>query len=61
MRRFHQFQYAAESWAREEKVIARVEATELGTDARFIVTNLAGRGKHLYQQVYCARGAAEKI
>jgi hypothetical protein len=42
VRRFHQFQYAAESWTREEKVIARVEATELGTDARFIVTNLTG-------------------
>jgi hypothetical protein len=42
MRRFHQFQYAAESWSREEKVIARVEATELGTDARFIVTSLTG-------------------
>jgi hypothetical protein len=43
VRRFHQFQYAAESWAREEKVIARVEATALGTDARFIVTSLTGR------------------
>ena len=43
VRRFHQLQYAAETWTREEKVIARVEATELGTDARFIVTNLTGR------------------
>ena len=31
--------------ARQEKVIARVEATEMGSDARFIVTNLTGRGK----------------
>jgi DDE family transposase len=61
VRRFHQFQYAAESWAREEKVIARVEATELGTDARFIVTSLAGRGKRLYEKVYCARGSAENL
>ena len=60
-RRFHQFQYAAQSWSQEEKVIARVEATELGTDARFIVTNLTGRGKHLYEKVYCARGAAENL
>ena len=61
VRRFHQFQYAAESWAREEKVIARVEATEFGTDARFVVTNLTGRGKHLYEWLYCQRGAVENL
>jgi hypothetical protein len=61
IRRFHQVQYAAESWSRQEKVIARVEATELGTDARFIVTNLTGRGKHLYEKVYCARGCMENL
>ena len=60
VRRFHQLQYAAESWARQEKVVARVEATELGTDARFIVTNLTGRGKKLYEKVYCARGACRE-
>jgi hypothetical protein len=41
------------------EVIARVEATEMGTDARFIVTNLTGRGKVLYEKVYCARGRME--
>ncbi len=61
VRRFHQFQYAAESWTHQEKVIARVEATDLGTDARFVVTSLTGRGKHLYEKVYCARGTAENL
>ena len=61
VRRFHQFEYAAGSWAQKEKVIARVEATALGTDVRFVVTNLAGRGKHLYEQVYCARGNMENL
>ncbi len=61
VRRFHQFQYAAGSWSREEKVIARVEATPLGTDARFVVTNLVGRAKHLYEHVYCARGRMENL
>lgn len=61
VRRFQQFQYAADSWSQEERVIARVEATELGTDARFIVTNLGGRGKHLYEKVYCQRGIAENL
>lgn len=61
VRRFHQFRYAADSWSQKETVIARVEATALGTDARFIVTNLGGRGKHLYEQVYCQRGTAENL
>jgi hypothetical protein len=61
VRRFHQFQYAAQSWSRKHKVIARIEATDLGADARFIVTNLSGRGKTLYQTVYCQRGAAENL
>jgi DDE family transposase len=61
VRRFHQLQYAADSWTREEKVVARVEATSLSTDARFIVTNLIGRGKHLYERVYCQRGRAENL
>lgn len=61
VRRFHQFQYAARSWPAKEKVIARVEATALGTDVRFIVTNLPGRGKVLYEKVYCARGRMENM
>ncbi len=61
VRRFHQFPYKAKSWAHEEKVVARVEATELGTDARFVVTNLTGRGKVLYEKVYCARGRMENL
>jgi hypothetical protein len=61
VRRFHQFTYKARSWAVAEKVIARVEATALGADARFVVTNLPGRGKVLYEQVYCARGKMENL
>ena len=61
VRRFHQFPYKARSWAVPENVIARVEATSLGRDARFIVTNLTGRAKHLYERVYCARGRMENL
>ena len=61
VRRFHQLPYRAQSWSRSRKIIARVEATDMGTDARFIVTNLEGRGKTLYQKVYCARGATENL
>ena len=61
VRRFHQFTYAAGSWTQKEKVIARIEATDTGRDARFIVTNLPGRAKTLYEQVYCARGRMENM
>ena len=60
IRRFAQFYDAAQSWRRVERIIARVEAGPEGTDTRFIVTNLeAGRAKHLYERLYCARGQAE--
>jgi hypothetical protein len=45
VRRFHQLPYKAREWSRQRKLIARVEAKRLGTDARFIVTSLSGRGK----------------
>ena len=60
-RRFHQLPYKAREWSRSRKVIARVEATSLGTDARFVVTNLEGRGKTLYEKVFCGRGKAENL
>src|SRR6202162_964057 len=61
VRRFHHLPYKAREWSRSRKLVARVEATDLGSDARFIVTNLQGRGKTLYQKVFCARGAAENL
>jgi len=45
VRRFHQLAYRARGWSRSRKVIARVEATDMGTDARFIVTNLEGEAR----------------
>jgi len=61
MRRFFQTQYGAKSWLKERKVIARVEATSQGADVRFIVTNLPGRGKNLYDKTYCGRGNMENL
>jgi hypothetical protein len=61
VRRFHQLPYRAREWSRPRKLVARVEATPMGTDVRFIVTNLEGRGKTLYEKVFCARGNAENL
>ena len=61
VRRFHQLPYRAQLWTRSRKLVARVEATSIGTDVRFIVTSLQGRGKTLYEKVFCARGNAENL
>lgn len=61
-RRFHQLPYRAREWSRSRKLVARVEATSIGTDVRFVVTSLEGRGKTtLYEKVFCARGNAENL
>ncbi len=61
VRRYGDFRYVAKSWNVERRVIARVEAGPKGADSRFIVTNLPGLPKTLYDKVYCARGQAENL
>jgi hypothetical protein len=60
-RRFGAFRYAARSWPVQRQVIARVEASARGSDSRFVVTNLKGAPRWLYEAVYCARGQAENL
>ena len=61
MRGFAAFAYAARSWSRQRRVVARLEATARGFDARYIVTSLGGAPRHLYEGIYCARGQAENL
>jgi hypothetical protein len=61
LRRYTEFQYGAKSWGTERRVIARIEASGQGVDSRFIVTNLTGLPKSLYEKIYCARGQAENL
>ena len=58
-RLFHDFGYAARSWRRTRRVIARIEHGPKGRNPRFVVTNLDGQGDELYERVYCARGDME--
>lgn len=53
------FTYAARSWPRERRVIARLEHGAQGANPRFVVTRLAGDATELYERLYCARGEAE--
>ena len=61
VRRWGDFRYAAKSWTVERRVIARIEAGPQGADSRFIVTNLPGLPRALYEKLYCARGQAENL
>ena len=61
VRGFADFAYAAGSWNRARRVVARLEATTRGFDARYIVTSLEGEPRHLYEGIYCARGQAENL
>lgn len=58
-RQFAELSYAAQSWDKERRVIGKAEHTAKGANPRFILTNLAGEGQQLYDEVYCARGEAE--
>jgi hypothetical protein len=49
IRRFAAFRYGARSWRTERQVVARVEASAQGIDVRFIVTNLRGAPRWLYE------------
>lgn len=54
--------YQAKTWSKARRTCARIEATTLGLDIRFVVTSLAtGSAEHIYDTLYCARGQAENL
>lgn len=60
VKRYHSFQYKAGTWEHPQRVVVKVEANSLGTNIRYITSDLkVVRAKALYEQGYCARGAAE--
>ena len=62
LRGFATTRYAAKSWSRPRRVLARIEATKKGADVRYIVTNLTkGTAQRFYESIYCARGQAENL
>ncbi len=62
-RRFKDFTWSTrKSWSCKRRVIGKAEWTQGEANPRFIVTSLAaadGDGRHLYEDVYCARGEME--
>ena len=58
-RLFTGFRYATRNWKRKRRVIARIEHDAQGSNPRYVVTSLTGKGRALYERVYCARGEME--
>jgi hypothetical protein len=54
-----ELRYAAQSWKRERRLLSRLEYGPQGNNPRFVVTNLDGSAKELYDTLYCQRGEAE--
>ena len=62
VRRYAETSYGAKSWRCQRRVAARIEASTLGLDIRYVVTNLTqGSAEWLYDTLYCARGQAENL
>ncbi len=62
VRGFAETTHAAGSSNHERRVSARIEATRLGLDMRYVVNNIAsGTAEWLYDELYCARGQAENL
>jgi len=60
VKRYHSFMYKAGSWENYQRVIVKVEVNSMGTNIRYIVTNLNDfRARDLYEKGYCARGSME--
>ena len=62
LRHYAETRYGAKSWKCQRRVVARIEASTLGMDIRYVVTSLTGgSAEHIYDTLYCARGQAENL
>ena len=62
LRGYTETRYQAKSWKTDRRACARIEATTLGLDIRFVVTSLASRSaEFIYDTLYCERGQAENL
>jgi hypothetical protein len=62
VRTYAEFRHAAESWDKERRIVARIEASSLGIDIRYAATNFTRRSpEEIYATLYCARGQMENL
>ena len=48
--------YQAQTWSGSRRIIAKIEINPCGSNRRFLVTNLPGHARSIYQRVYVKRG-----
>jgi len=56
---FDEVDYRAGTWKTLRRVIVKAEHNPLGPNTRYVATNLAGEPRHIYAEIYCARGEME--
>jgi hypothetical protein len=56
---FDEVDYRAGSWKSSRRVIVKAERNPLGPNTRYVATNLSGEPRHIYAEIYCARGEME--
>jgi hypothetical protein len=59
VQRFHEFSYAAGSWKRERRIVAKAEHSAKGPNPRFVITNIEGFDPETLYRAYCQRGQCE--
>ena len=57
-RLFSSVRYAAGAWKQKRRVVVKAEHNSQGANPRYVVTNLPGRARELYER-YCHRGDME--
>ena len=61
VRGYAETRHKAKSWSRERRAVARIEATPLGLDTRFVVTNVEyGAAEWVYDTLYCRARAGRE-
>jgi len=62
VRDFAEVRHKTKGWTRQRRAVARIEATRLALDIRFVVTNIEKVAPRIvYESLYCARGQAENL
>ncbi|MGH7886768.1 MAG: IS1380 family transposase [Candidatus Binatia bacterium] len=62
VRGYAEFRYAAKSWTKERRIVARIEASSMGVDIRYVATNMSRpTSEEIYATLYCARGQMENL
>ena len=60
VKRYHSFEYKAGTWKHSQRIVVKVEVNSMGLNVRYIASSIRCiRTKALYENAYCARGAAE--